>query len=867
MPQEVRSKVGELAYRVLINPRLKTFTLYCTRPYNDTLRFNGYEHLLEHVGFERAVPRLVRFPVELAHGVNEQERLEHAHALNTDGFSLFDALPGNAGVNAHTDSRDVGYHITVDASDPDAPRRVLKSYDLFITNQDYMFDRAMSKATWFEYDVCRNELMLRRDHNADAARCMINCIGANQFACSRSAGDVGGDRSFLDKPYDEAGMVKLIKEHNFNADVMIQCPQWTPELKRMVESTLQKVQRRFSEKMVRVGGSNGPLISPDLDLHNNPVYLERACNKACTSQRLVGERSTLVGVSALTGPVGSPHADAVDVLAHHIAKPNTELQQKLKDVGVEQINVSQLGKPAGNMVVMLMLPNSRFSPASVPAALKHMRDTATDWFEGAAKEVAASREQKLHSTDPQTLIDFHERAYQAGLPVTQTRVSGKEAHLRDVLGVCQTHSHTCVMEARSDADVQNDLRLSRMLEFAQRPRLELTRSGEWSTPCDAAARRQAVHMLFEVPNLARHKALNDATVTCMMSYLQQTNLQQEGIAATWLSNVDGVSLHVDMAHNCSTSIADACALIRRAACDGSGADGGVFEANMQRILSQCMMEANMPQATCVNLVRAAAWNDDSPLYAQPPAEYASALRDIEPDMIRQQMSHIAHAPVHVTCLNTGDREALAIQHMFNATSEPRAQLCDCIATGKGPRSLRRLRDTSDDVMRHYCAMLPLRADLTNKQCEVARVATNVIGLGFNGQLMKKLRLDMQACYSAGAYFDGGLLHQPLICVQSAFGKRKCDAAVGAVEEIMHDWASGQFTPQELRMAQQARLSDARMRTPEQLFKWRSQCLAAGKDPQALDDTMQEVCRLSHAEFVRHLKKAVDMQHFTQALST
>ena len=133
--------------------------------------------------------------------------------------------------------------------------------------------------------------------------------------------------------------------------------------------------------------------------------------------------------------------------------------------------------------------------------------------------------------------------------------------------------------------------------------------------------------------------------------------------------------------------------------------------------------------------------------------------------------------------------------------------------------------------------------------------------------MKKLRLDMQACYSAGAYFDGGLLHQPLICVQSAFDKRKCDAAVRAVEEMMHDWASGEMTPQELRMAQQARLSDARMRTPEQLFKWRSQCLAAGKDPQALDDTMQKVCSMNHAEFVRHLKGAIDMQHFTQALST
>ena len=70
-----------------------------------------------------------------------------------------------------------------------------------------------------------------------------------------------------------------------------------------------------------------------------------------------------------------------------------------------------------------------------------------------------------------------------------------------------------------------------------------------------------------------------------------------------------------------------------------------------------------------------------------------------------------------------------------------------------------------------------------------------------------------------------------------------------------------------RMAQQARLSDARMRTPEQLFKWRSQCLAAGKDPQALDDTMQKVRSMNHAEFVRHLDDAVDMQHFTQALST
>ena len=865
MPREVRNTVGELAYRVLINPRLKTFTLYCTRPYDDTLRYKGYEHLLEHVGFGRAVPRLVRFPVELAHGANEQERVKHAHNLNLKGFSLFDALPGNAGVNAHTDSRDVGYHITVDASDLDAPRRVLKAYELFITNQDYMFERAISKSTWLEYQICMLELELRRDGNADAARCMINCIGANQFACSRSAGDVGGDRSFLDKPYDEAGMVKLIKEHNFNADVMIQCPQWTPELKRMVESTLQNVQRRFSQKMSRVG-RNGPLISPDLDL-DNPIYFERACGQACRSQRLVGERSTLVGVSALTGPVGSPHADAVDVLAHHIAKPNTELQRKLKDVGVEQINVSQLGKPAGNMVVMLMLPNSRFSPASVPAALKLMRDTAADWFDDAANEVAASREQALHSTDPQTLIDFHERAYQAGLPVTQTRVSGKVAHLGDVLGVCETHSHMCVMEPRNEADLQNDLNLLNILKFAERPPLELTRSGEFSTPSDAAERGQAVHMLFEVPNRARHKALNDATVTCMMSYLQQTNLQQEGIAATWLSNVDGVSLHVDMGHNCNTSLADACALIRRAACDGSGADGGLFQANMQRILSQCMMEANMPQATCVNLVRAAAWKDDSPLYAQSPAEYASALRDIEPESIRQHMSHIAHAPVHVTCLNTGDREALAIQHMFNATSEPRAQLCDCINTGKGPRSLRRLRDTSDDVMRHYCAMLPLRADLTDQQCEVARVATNVIGLGFNGQLMKKLRLDMQACYSAGAYFDGGLLHQPLICVQSAFGKCKCDAAVRAVEKIMHDWASGEITPQELRMAQQARLSDARMRTPEQLFKWRSQCLAAGKDPQALDDTMQKVCSMNHAEFVRHLDDAVDMQHFTQALST
>ena len=240
-----------------------------------------------------------------------------------------------------------------------------------------------------------------------------------------------------------------------------------------------------------------------------------------------------------------------------------------------------------------------------------------------------------------------------------------------------------------------------------------------------------------------------------------------------------------------------------------------------------MMEANMPQATCVNLVRSAAWDPASPLCALSPAKYAKMLNSIEPASIRQHMARIIQAPVHVTCDHTGDREALAIQHMFNATDEPREQLVDHIATGDGARNLRCLRDTSDDVMRHYCAMLPFRANLTDEQCEVARVAANVMGLGFNGQLMKKLRLDMQACYSVGAYFDGGLLHQPLLCVQSAFNSEKCSAAVGEVESMMHDWARGSFTPDELRVAQQARLSDARMRPPDQLLKWRSQCHAAG----------------------------------------
>jgi predicted Zn-dependent peptidase len=242
------------------------------------------------------------------------------------------------------------------------------------------------------------------------------------------------------------------------------------------------------------------------------------------------------------------------------------------------------------------------------------------------------------------------------------------------------------------------------------------------------------------------------------------------------------------------------------------------------------------------------------------------LKQMQPGDVQMRMKHIVGAPVHVTFGNTGDREALAIQHMFNITQTPRARFADHIAKGT-QRNLKCIRKTSDEVMRHYCAMLPFRANLTDEQCEVARVATNVVGLGFNGQLMKKLRLDMQACYSAGAYFDGGLLHQPLLCVQSAFNSNKCEAAVGQVESMLRAWSNGSFSPEELRMAQQARLSDARMRTPDALLKWRSQCWVAGKDPEVLDETMRHVCNMTHATFVQHLRQAADMAAFTQAIST
>jgi len=126
---------------------------------------------------------------------------------------------------------------------------------------------------------------------------------------------------------------------------------------------------------------------------------------------------------------------------------------------------------------------------------------------------------------------------------------------------------------------------------------------------------------------------------------------------------------------------------------------------------------------------------------------------------------------------------------------------------------------------------------------------------------------MQACYSVGAYFDGGLLHQPLLCVQSAFNSENCEDAVGAVRSLVRGWCDADFSRQELRMAQRARLSNARMRTSDETLKWRCQCQAAGKDHEALDKTMHAVCRMSLSKFKRKLKSVADMTHFAYALSS
>ena len=433
--------------------------------------------------------------------------------------------------------------------------------------------------------------------------------------------------------------------------------------------------------------------------------------------------------------------------------------------------------------------------------------------------------------------------------------------------VMTTHAHTCIMSPKSEASEADNARLATMLQYTApplQPNASITRES-----ASASAEPAALCVQFEALGFKQSdKVLNDLTTHCLMNYLDaHTSLKQQGVSAAWKSNIDGMSLHIKLAPDSTISLADACAFVKRAASDGKGLDDDLFEANTQRMLSQYVMEANLPQAMCVNLVRSAAWSDGSPLCAIAPEAYVKCVQSMYAEDVARNMRRVVQAPAHVAFENTGDREALVVQHMFNVASAPRAPLRDCIAKGSSPRRLQCLRDTSDDAMRHYCAMLPFRADISDEQCEVARVASHVLGLGFNGRLMRKLRLEMQACYSVGAYFDGGLLHQPLLCVQSAFNSENCEDAVGAVRSLVRGWCDADFSRQELRMAQRARLSNARMRTSDATLKWRCQCQAAGKDHEALDKTMHAVCRMSLSKFKRKLKGVADMTHFAYALSS